>query len=359
MRKKANGEGTVYWDASKNRFTASFFDDAGKRITKRFKERTAAQEWLTTAKADLFRGDYVKDCDITFGEWLLEYIDTYKKPRIKYSTLARYYITMKHFEALAAVPLKSITTRRLQSFINAIPPTLSFSSRKKIQDLLKSSISKAVALGMMKDVIKPLEFTNSGKRQKEVQVFTIEEIHKILAAAKRSQYYSRYYIFIKLAVYTGARLGELLALRKSNVSADSIKIDLNAHAVSGKMLLTTPKTASGSRIIKISPALAQELLATAGDNDFVFHTRYDTCWNSSTAVRAWQAVLKEAGVEYKNFHCLRHTHATQLLANGTPLTEVAKRLGHAKPSTTLNLYAHSVPGYDEKVSQKIDKIFGF
>ena len=68
-------------------------------------------------------------------------------------------------------------------------------------------------------------------------------------------------------------------------------------------------------------------------------------------------VLKEAKVPYRSFHCLRHTHATQLLADGVPVLEVSKRLGHAKPSYTFNLYGHAIPGYDIKIPDKVDKIF--
>ena len=71
----------------------------------------------------------------------------------------------------------------------------------------------------------------------------------------------------------------------------------------------------------------------------------------------YQQLLQEAGVEYKNFHVLRHTMATQLLANGVSIAEVAKRLGHSKISHTLNLYSHAVPNYDEGIPDIISKAY--
>lgn len=60
---------------------------------------------------------------------------------------------------------------------------------------------------------------------------------------------------------------------------------------------------------------------------------------------------------YRNFHCLRHTHATMLLADGEPLIEVSRRLGHAKPSITLDLYWHSIPGHDQATAKRVGTIF--
>lgn len=67
---------------------------------------------------------------------------------------------------------------------------------------------------------------------------------------------------------------------------------------------------------------------------------------------------KEAQLEHKNFYVLRHTHATQLLANHVPLIEVSRRLGHSKPSITLDLYGHAIPGYDKQIPSKVEAIFG-
>jgi len=60
---------------------------------------------------------------------------------------------------------------------------------------------------------------------------------------------------------------------------------------------------------------------------------------------------------HKKFHALRHTHATELLANGVPLIDVSRRLGHAKASTTLDLYGHAIPGNDEKAAEMAGKLY--
>lgn len=73
--------------------------------------------------------------------------------------------------------------------------------------------------------------------------------------------------------------------------------------------------------------------------------------------RAWRSILLLASILHKKFHTLRHTHATQLLANGVPLLEVSKRLGHRKASHTLDFYGYAIPGHDASLPNKNSKIF--
>jgi integrase len=56
-------------------------------------------------------------------------------------------------------------------------------------------------------------------------------------------------------------------------------------------------------------------------------------------------------------HTLRHTHATELLAAGIPIVEVARRLGHSKISHTLELYGHAIKNYDEKIAKKVQELY--
>lgn len=67
--------------------------------------------------------------------------------------------------------------------------------------------------------------------------------------------------------------------------------------------------------------------------------------------------MRDVEVPYRKFHCLRHIHATQLLAVGVPILEVSKRLGQSRPSHTLNLYGHAIHGFDENITQEVDDIF--
>ena len=258
--------------------------------------------------------------------------------------------------------LQKLTAHTVQQFYNELPP-MSASSKNKVHKLLKAAITKACAIDLVaKNFMQAVEAPSVPKV--EVQVFTTEEIGKILQTAKTSRYYSKYYPFFLLAATTGARLGELLGLKAPNVKPNYIYIDNNLQAVRGKLTDMPPKTAAGVRKITIASEVSKALkLASASSgsvlsfNRYVFHTRNGTPIAPRNMERIWKALLQEAGVEYKNFHVLRHTMATQLLANGVSIAEVAKRLGHSKISHTLNLYSHAVPNYDEGIPDIISKAY--
>lgn len=89
----------------------------------------------------------------------------------------------------------------------------------------------------------------------------------------------------------------------------------------------------------------------------VFTSLEGTLVNPQNWQRFWRKLLHQAGVVHKNFHALRHTHATKLLAAGMPLMDVSRRLGHAKPSHTLDLYGHAMPGQDDQIANQIAEIY--
>ncbi len=355
MSKKANGEGSIYFDNSRNKYKAMLTDVNGKRISKRFTTKAEAIEWIATTQADIFRKNYIPENNILLGEWIVEYINVYKKSNIRISTFRRYLNTAAQIKEIANIPLQDLTPTIIQRFYNTLPP-ISSSSKLKIHKLLKAAIKKAVQLGIMKDIMTAVE-PMCKVESAEIKIYTKDELHKILLFLKTSVYYKRYYLFVKLAITTGARLGELLALQPQNVYKNYIKIINSAYSNYGKMTLNAPKTNSGHRTITISPQLAEELLKIGLGYKFIFHTSSGNMWDTHNVERAWRNILDQAHVDRKHFHALRHTHATQLLAAGVPILEVSKRLGHSKTSHTLDLYGHSIPGYDKKIPEIVQKIF--
>lgn len=352
--KSANGEGSILYESDRQRFRAFFTDPGGKRITKRFETRQEAVEWLTVTRAEVYKNEYIPAHDITVGQWVAEFINTYLAPKIKTRTLIRYLQTSKHLGPIADIPLQKISAMQVQKFYNNLP-SLSDSSKQKIHKLLKAAFTKAQKLEVISKNIM-LNVDGFKITTKEVEVFTVDEITHLLAWIKQSRYYKRYYLFIKLAIITGARLGELLGLKKYCIESCCIKIKNNLQDVNGVIKDTTLKTQAAERTITIDPTTEQELLEASSDN-YVFHTKYGTPWNPHNVERAWRKILDGAKLQARKFHALRHTHATQLLANNIPLLEVSKRLGHASSTVTLKYYAHAIPGYDRKIPQKVVSIF--
>jgi len=80
-------------------------------------------------------------------------------------------------------------------------------------------------------------------------------------------------------------------------------------------------------------------------------------WNPDSFSAAWTDTAVEIGLNI-SFHGLRHTHASQLIAAKIPITEIAHRLGHASPATTLSIYAHMFEKDDSKAAAAINAALG-
>lgn len=354
--KNSNGEGSVYFEKSRNKWCASIHPPVGDRLRQRFDTKEEADEWLLLKRAEFAKGTYIPPSDLTFGEWLMRYLEMFRKPNMKAKSFDRLLQTAAHLAPLAEIELKSIEPFAIQRFYSEIPSDLASSSKKKICGLTKSCLKKAYALKLIsEDVMLPVEPPKLDDDCEEVVVFTEEEISKILTTVQNSRYYSRYYTFVLLALTTGARLGELLGLKRNRLYDGYIKIDNNLQAFKSKLHDMPPKTKAGLRNITIPKKVEQLLRQTLYADKiipidgYIFHTRSGGPFAPRNMERTWKHILLEAELEHKKFHALRHTHATQLLAAGVPLLEVSKRLGHSSPAITLKLYGHAIPNYDHKV----------
>lgn len=357
--KRANGNGSITYNPAKGVYRAfvTLPDMNHSRISKTFKTEREASEWIAMTRADILKGDYIYSSEASLGDWLVEYIRTYKANIVAQSTLERYYTTLKQLSPIADIPLHKLTPYDVQHLYAEAGETLSYSSIIKMHRLLKAAIRKASVLGIVKDMMAIVEPPRA-PQQDEVQILTIEQIHKLFSFLAHSRYYITYIPLIKCALYTGMRLGEILALPTNNVINDSIKVTQSARYAKGKGMVLGPTKGKRIRNITISDELADTLQEIAGPYDYVFHNRNGEMLITRNIERAWKTILRGAGLPNVRFHSLRHTHATQLLANGVPIMEVSKRLGHAQPSTTLNKYGHVLKGYEKKIPNKVNAIFG-
>lgn len=103
--------------------------------------------------------------------------------------------------------------------------------------------------------------------------------------------------------------------------------------------------------------LARRLAAAAWqDTDLIFCTRTGGPINPNNIARAYEAIIRRAGVRRIRFHDLRHTHATWLLQSGQPVKVVSERLGHAKVSITLDTYAAVLPDMQDRAVEALDEL---
>ncbi len=180
--------------------------------------------------------------------------------------------------------------------------------------------------------------------------------------------------FIMLAASSGARRGELLALRWNDIDLDRGKLSIERGIVRVDTVLIEQgtKTHQSRRIsldagtigaLKAHHARALERAQQAGSTvspeSFVFSHSVDGSapWHPDSTSRAFRKTCVEAGITGVRLHDLRHYVATRLLSAGVDVRTVAGRLGHRNPSTTLNVYSHFVPETDQDAADALGRIF--
>ena len=95
-------------------------------------------------------------------------------------------------------------------------------------------------------------------------------------------------------------------------------------------------------------------IGQGGRPELIFGTLEDALQSPNNVTRAWHRALKVAGLPTVSFHSLRHYHASKLLRGGMDVMGVSRRLGHAKPSITLNVYGHVIEGADDAATKILE-----
>ncbi len=171
---------------------------------------------------------------------------------------------------------------------------------------------------------------------------------------------------------TGCRLGEALALRWSDVdlAQGTVHLQRTGTYLGGRWVEGAPKTRAGERVVHLPPAGAQALrrqraqqarwrLQAGGAwqaGDYVFTGQQGQPVRGNVVARELRQACIRLGLVPQPPHGLRHCHASLLLAQGTALPAVSRRLGHAHPGITAQVYAHALPGQDRQVAETLGRV---
>jgi integrase len=168
---------------------------------------------------------------------------------------------------------------------------------------------------------------------------------------------------VALALTTGLRRGELLALRWGAVDATqstvAVRGTLKRQRGAG-LVVDTPKTARSNRVVPVPPrvmALVQAGRPAAGSDDgYVFSTTSGTPMDPSNLTRQFHALTERAGLGRRRFHALRHSAATIMLELGVPLEVISTTLGHASYAITADIYARVRPNLQQQAAAAMNQL---
>ena len=192
----------------------------------------------------------------------------------------------------------------------------------------------------------------------KIEILSPEQIRALLEAIPDQKYKT---LFLT-AIMTGARQGELLGLKWSDV--DFSKKQININRTFNHQQFFSPKTKQSVRAIDCPPSLIQELrlwklASPRNDLDLVFANDAGEAMNYSNMVqRHFFKGLKKAEIPRIRFHDLRHSYASLLLHQGENIKYIQTQLGHSSPTVTLNVYSHLMKKENQEAACRLeDTIF--
>lgn len=300
------------------------------------------------------------------------------KATVKASTHDRYEGTVRlhinpHIGGVKLDKLSSMHVTRLYAQLQAAGK--SARTRQLVHVVLNLALTSAAREQPPLIVANPMTAVKRPRfAQREIHPLTTDEGRELLDAAEGDRLEALYV----LALTTGARQGELLALQWRDVDLDGgfITIRHTLYWPKGKdgHTLTTPKTKNGRRLIDL-PEMAvaalhehrKRMLAEGqAGAEFVFVTTAGTPFRKSNLIRqSFKPLLKAADADRASrgvhepfpvirFHDLRHTAATLMLQQAINPKVVQERLGHARVGITLEIYSHVLPTMQRAAADAIN-----
>lgn len=383
-KRRGNGEGSITkrkdgrWQGYA---TVGYDPESGKPKKKYFygKSRKEVQQQITETLGKVQTGTYQETSKLKVAEWFKIWLEEYQKLSLRTTTYESYEMQGKlHIlPALGHHYLSKLETCHLQAFYNAqlqdgarldgkkgglSPRTVRY-QHTIIHACLEQARKEKKILTNPADSVK-LPKDNG----KDHRFFDNEQVKKLLATAQDSHYFAAYY----LALNTGIRRGELLALRWQDIDFVEGTVTVCRGLVRTKegLKFQEPKTKFSKRTIGIGPAVVQVLKAhkkeqaeqrlSVGqvyqDSDLVFCNELGLPLDPRAITRHFERLQEKAGLEKVNFHALRHTFATLSLQEGTDPRTTQEALGHHKVAFTLDVYSGVTDKMRQEATSKIGNL---
>jgi integrase len=373
MAKRGNGEGSIYFQASRDRWAGAVTLENGKRKVLYGKTRQEVARKLAAALRDIDQGLPIPGGRLTVGRFLTEWLEQAARPTLKPSTYLSYaeLIRLHIVPALGARPLVKLTPQHVQAFQNE-RQAAGYSPRRvqMMHDVLRTALNRAMKWQLVSRNVAALV---DAPRMPAADIHPLSpaDAARFLDAARDGRYE---HLFAPLLT-SGLRLGEALALRwKSDIDLEHDRAITVRHTLEWlprqPWRLAEPKAASARRRVPlIAPSIAalraqrgrqleERLRAPAWeDHDLVFTNEIGQPVRQRAVHKAFKDLLIAAGLPHSHRpHDLRHSMATYLVAAGVPERVVMEILGHSTLAMTQR-YSHVLSPMVQDAAIKLEALW--
>ncbi len=373
-KRRGRGEGGVFQRASAVRWVGTLsigYDGAGKWKRRSVSGATKAEalEKLAAARVESRAGNLPDADAMTVGQLLDQYVKSRRAKDAVRTHEERERVVRNHLHPrVGGVKLRKLTALGVESlYAELIAAGVGGWTVWAAAKVLNGALNFAVRVRLVP--ANPAKAVDRPKAPNREMLFLDDrQVRAVLDAAKGTAAYP----LIAVALGTGARQGELLALTWDDVdlAAGVVTIRKSLSLTQDGFVVKEPKTRAGRRAVAM-PAFAVEAL-TAHKADTlqagrlaapVFCTPSGGYRRKANVIQTLRTVLRRVNKAAERegvavpaglrFHDLRHTVASLLLSRGCSVVAVSRRLGHAKPSLTLNLYGHVMPTDDRQLADNL------
>jgi integrase len=381
---RSNGEGTVF-QRSDGRWLARVTVGLHQNGRQKFREKTAPTEREALAHKrkllESLHAGTLKDPEkATVADFLERWLVS-REGQVKPRTLQLYQYELRHYAIprIGRVKLPKLTGLQVQAMQEAIRAQVREDSEGKSDGArtaagVTATVRRALSQAVQWDLItrNPAEGVKQPRVvTREVRALTSHEVARLLKAAENDRMYALYY----LAVFTGMRRGELLALhwREVDLPRRMLRVRQTITLEDNKPALGDPKSKRSRRSLPLTEDMVQVLEAhrerqklerRVMDRDWTEHGLVFPATNGalvfpSNFSRDFMAVRKLAGLTDVTFHELRHTYASMAIrSRQVDILKLSARLGHESAAFTVARYGHLIEEVYGPTATSLEALLG-
>jgi integrase len=371
MTRRASGEGSIF-TRSDGRVTGYItvpnpVTGKGRKVWRYGKTRQEVATKLAMLKDLYGKAPKAYEADVPFRDYALAWL-SYQRPHVKARTHHVYESELRNsvLPHLGGVKLNAVSPQHVRAMqyavLEAAGPVAARHARGRARTILQQAFEDGLIPRNPAQVVRPVKAP-----AKEIDVWGEEEIDTFLKVSEPTPQHPMFY----LALMTGLRPGELLALEWRDIGEDELSVCRTITRPAGGQVLGPPKSRAGMRKVPL-PTDAYTLLTGRAhdlaakryrrkvrDKDLVFPSSTGTMMSPRNVQgRLWVPLLEKARLPIVRPYVTRHTYASLQLAAGVDAATLAKWMGHSDASFTLRIYAHFFERREKLQAKTLNELLG-
>jgi integrase len=357
------------------------FDDpiSGERrtryVTVKGTRRDAERE-LTRLLAEADRGSLIEASKLTLADYVRQWLENAYELSPKTTERYRQLAEQQIIPHLGAIPIQRLKPAQVEQWHSTILKQGGMNGRplsartvghahRVLHRALERAVKNETLSRNVASAVSPPKV-----EAREIEIVTGEQIASVLSKLEGHELYP----IVALALATGMRRGELLALRWEDVDLDNatLKVERSLEESDRGLRFKAPKTKHGRRPIPLPPTaievlrvhrlrqLERRVAMGKGKPEpgaLVFSTLEGDPLSPDDLSRDWWRLTLTHSLPRVSFHSLRHTHASALIASGLDVLTISRRLGHGSPVVTLGVYGHMFRDTGRAAADAIEAVF--